>query len=51
MTNFVELNMDELENMDGGFIVTGTMIATGIGCIASGVAVGYAVGTIFERFF
>lgn len=37
----------ELLEVDGGFVITASMIATGAGILASGVAVGYAVGKIF----
>lgn len=51
MANFVELNEKELMASDGGFVITGSMIVAGVGCIAAGVAVGYAVGTVLEWIF
>ncbi len=51
MTNFDEMTTEQLMNTDGGFVITGTMVAAGIGCVAAGVAVGYAVGTIAEKVF
>jgi len=43
------LNNEELQKIDGGFIVTGMMIAAGIGCLGGGVAVGYGIGVIIRR--
>lgn len=51
MNNFAELSTEELMNADGGFVITGAMVATAVGCAASGVAVGYAIGTILEKVF
>ncbi|WP_410254356.1 class IIb bacteriocin, lactobin A/cerein 7B family, partial [Streptococcus suis] len=30
MNNFVDMKQEELENINGGFVVTGTMIYTGV---------------------
>lgn len=51
MNNFVEMSTEELMNADGGLVITGTMVCAAIGCVASGVAVGYAIGTIAEKIF
>lgn len=44
---FENMSDKELLEVDGGFVITASMIATGAGILASGVAVGYAVGKIF----
>lgn len=49
MNNFEQLSSEELMNVDGGFVITGMMVAAAVGCIAAGVAVGYAIGTIIEN--
>ena len=46
---FETLTLTETMELDGGLIITGTMVATAIGCLGGGVAVGYAVGTIIEK--
>lgn len=46
---FEVLNEEELINVDGG-IITGAMVCAGIGALAAGVAVGYAIGTIIKYF-
>lgn len=47
---FEAMTNEELLDTDGG-LITGAMICAGIGCIAAGVAVGYAVGTIAKKIF
>ena len=47
---FTSIENMEMMEIDGGFVITGTMIGVGAGILASGVAVGYAVGTIIEYF-
>lgn len=39
----------EMMELDGGLVITGSMIVAGIACLGGGVAVGYAVGTIIEK--
>ncbi|AGB41868.1 class IIb bacteriocin, lactobin A/cerein 7B family [Halobacteroides halobius DSM 5150] len=46
--NFEELSEDEYLNVDGGLVITGTAVAAGVGCLAGGVTVGYAIGTVIE---
>lgn len=48
---FELLTPAEMMEIDGGFILTGTMVAAGIGCIGGGVAVGYAIGKIIKHFW
>ncbi|WP_078552575.1 class IIb bacteriocin, lactobin A/cerein 7B family [Bacillus alkalicellulosilyticus] len=47
--NFQDVSNAELMEVEGGLIITGMMVAAGIGCLAGGVAVGYAVGTIIKN--
>ena len=47
MNKFVEIPLEQMIEIDGGFVITGAMVATAIGCLAGGVAVGYAIGKIF----
>ncbi|MFB1052267.1 Blp family class II bacteriocin [Paraliobacillus sp. JSM ZJ581] len=49
--NFQDINKDELTAIDGGFVITGSMVVAGVGCIAGGVATGYAIGTIIKKWF
>lgn len=44
MMNFVELSNEELMNIDGGSFL---LVAAGVGILAGGVAVGYALCKIF----
>ncbi len=44
---FENMSDKELLEVDGGFVITASMISMGAGIVASGVAVGYAVGKIF----
>ena len=45
-----ELSYNEMIEVDGGLVITGMMVATGIGCLSGGVAVGYAVGKVIRRY-
>ncbi|HEM6290296.1 TPA: class IIb bacteriocin, lactobin A/cerein 7B family [Streptococcus suis] len=44
MNNFVDMKQEELENINGGFVVTGTMIYTGVKLASASFALGYAIG-------
>ena len=46
---FVEIQKEDLMEIDGGFIITGGMIALGIGCLAGGAAFGYYLGKCIWR--
>lgn len=43
-TNFVTLSEQELMEMEGGFVITGTMVGIGVGIFTGAFAVGYAIG-------
>lgn len=51
LENFEVLETKDLIDCEGGFILTGSLIATGIGIFASGIATGYAVGKIGKKIF
>lgn len=42
---------NELMEINGGFVLTGAAVGIGAGCLASGVAVGYAVGKVIKHFW
>ncbi|NQG19995.1 class IIb bacteriocin, lactobin A/cerein 7B family [Streptococcus suis] len=42
--NFVALTDRELMDMEGGFVITGTMVGIGVGIFTGAFAVGYAIG-------
>ena len=44
------LNSEDMMEIEGGFIVTGSMVVAGLGCLGVGVATGYAVGKIIKHF-
>ena len=46
----VSMTRHEMIEVDGGLLITGTMVAAGIGCLSGGVAVGYAVGKVIRRY-
>lgn len=48
---FETLTSTEMIELDGGLVITGAMVATGIGCLGGGVAVGYAIGKIIKKFW
>lgn len=37
---FVELSVNELEDVNGGFVITGSMVVAGVGLIGAGFAAG-----------
>lgn len=43
-TNYVALTDEELMNMEGGFVITGTMVGIGVGIFAGSFGVGYMIG-------
>lgn len=47
-SNYKVIDDNELVEISGGFVITGTMVAAGVGIVAGGVAVGYAAGTVIE---
>ena len=49
MTKYTELTQNELKEIEGGFIITGTMIGIGVGIFAGSFAVGYAIGQSNRR--
>lgn len=51
MEKFVDMNEYEMMNTDGGEPITGAMIVAGVGCVAAGVAIGYAIGKIVKWIF
>ena len=44
-----DLTLDELDNVAGGLVITGTAVGIAVGVLAGGVGVGAAVGAIFRR--
>ncbi|HFI0138328.1 TPA: class IIb bacteriocin, lactobin A/cerein 7B family [Streptococcus suis] len=49
MNNFVDMKQEELENINGGFVVTGTMIYTGVKLASASFALGYAIGQAIKN--
>ncbi|WP_169172747.1 class IIb bacteriocin, lactobin A/cerein 7B family [Bifidobacterium oedipodis] len=47
MENQTELTVAELETVDGGFVITGSMVALGVGIFAASFAVGVPIGQAF----
>ena len=45
--NLINLSKTEMNNLNGGFVITGTMIATGVGLVGAG----YAAGKWFKNNF
>lgn len=43
-TKFIALSDQELVEVEGGFVITGTMVGIGVGIFAESFAVGYAIG-------
>ncbi|WP_156413088.1 bacteriocin [Oceanivirga salmonicida] len=44
-----EINEKELMEINGGFVITGTMVATGIGIFVGGFVVGKGIGTMIKK--
>ena len=49
--NFNIINNEDLLEVNGGLIITGTAVLAGIGALSGGVAVGYVVGKILRKIF
>ena len=49
--NFNIINNEDLLEVNGGLIITGTAVLAGIGTLSGGVAVGYGVGKILRKIF
>ncbi len=43
-TSFVALSDQDLMDMEGGFVITGTMVGIGVGIFTGAFGVGYVIG-------
>lgn len=43
------LNEQEMQEVDGGIVVTGTMVLLAVGAFAAGVTIGYYVGQWWQN--
>nr|WP_044475476.1 hypothetical protein [Streptococcus suis] len=48
-TNFMALSEAEMMETEGGFVVTGTMIYTGVKLASASFALGYAIGQAIKN--
>lgn len=49
LDKFIPLEDPQLEEIDGGLIITGTLVAAGIGVFAAGFGVGYSIGAANKK--
>ncbi|MGL5042328.1 MAG: class IIb bacteriocin, lactobin A/cerein 7B family [Culicoidibacterales bacterium] len=40
-----EMNIKEMELLEGGFVITGSLVIAGVVALAAGVTVGVAIGS------
>lgn len=48
-TELTEINSNELFDVNGGIVITGTLVATAVGIFGGGIATGYAIGKIGKK--
>ncbi len=51
LESFKVLETKDLINCEGGFVLTGSLVAAGIGIFGGGIATGYAIGKIGKKIF